>query len=56
MCGIAGAFAFKGAVLDAGSLESMIRQLGHRGPDDMSLLLDGGRAHASGNVTRTALQ
>jgi asparagine synthase (glutamine-hydrolysing) len=41
MCGIAGGLALRGATISADAVEQMIRQLGHRGPDDMSLLVDG---------------
>jgi asparagine synthase (glutamine-hydrolysing) len=41
MCGIAGGLAFRGGIIEPDSVEKMIRQLGHRGPDDMSLLIDG---------------
>ena len=41
MCGIAGGMAFRGASINADAVERMIRHLHHRGPDDMSLLVDG---------------
>jgi asparagine synthase (glutamine-hydrolysing) len=41
MCGIAGALALAAGRSDADAVERMVRTLGHRGPDDMSLLVDG---------------
>src|SRR6476619_1116021 len=41
MCGIAGTLAFAGGAASRQNAERMIRTLGHRGPDDSSLLIDG---------------
>ncbi|HQZ37438.1 MAG TPA: asparagine synthase (glutamine-hydrolyzing) [Vicinamibacterales bacterium] len=41
MCGIAGSLTLDGRPSDPEYAEQMIRSLGHRGPDDASLLLDG---------------
>jgi asparagine synthase (glutamine-hydrolysing) len=40
MCGIAGILNLDGRLADASAIERMIRTLGHRGPDAMSLLMD----------------
>src|SRR5256885_711507 len=42
MCGIAGAWEFKGEV-DEGALLSMRDAMSHRGPDDRGLFVDPGR-------------
>ncbi|HEX7136873.1 MAG TPA: asparagine synthase (glutamine-hydrolyzing) [Vicinamibacterales bacterium] len=48
MCGIAGLLNLDGRPIEAPSIERMVRTLGHRGPDAMSLTLDGevGLGHA----------
>jgi asparagine synthase (glutamine-hydrolysing) len=48
VCGLAGILSFKGAPPAAADLESMIRPLHHRGPDDTQVFIQGavGLAHA----------
>ena len=41
MCGIAGSLIFGAERTNADNVERMVRTLGHRGPDDMSLFVDG---------------
>jgi asparagine synthase (glutamine-hydrolysing) len=41
MCGIAGSLSLRGEPARPENLERMVRMLGHRGPDDMSVLVDG---------------
>ena len=41
MCGIAGSLTFGAERTNADNVERMVRTLGHRGPDDMSLFVDG---------------
>jgi asparagine synthase (glutamine-hydrolysing) len=41
MCGIAGTLNFGAERANPDSVERMVRTLGHRGPDDMSLFVDG---------------
>jgi asparagine synthase (glutamine-hydrolysing) len=41
MCGIAGTLTFGSGRTNPAGVERMVRTLGHRGPDDMSLLIDG---------------
>lgn len=41
MCGIAGTLNFGSGRTNPAGVERMVRTLGHRGPDDMSLLIDG---------------
>lgn len=41
MCGIAGILNRNNQPMDAPSVERMVRTLGHRGPDAMSIMLDG---------------
>jgi asparagine synthase (glutamine-hydrolysing) len=41
MCGIAGALGLNAQPVDPTNIERMVRTLGHRGPDDRSVLVDG---------------
>lgn len=51
MCGIAGVLMRAGRRAETGSLEAMIAVIGHRGPDDAAVVVDGGVGLAAARLS-----